>query len=71
MNCPVCGKKSVVMETRNTPESIHRRRKCTSCGQLFYTQERVMEHCLYFYEVANEYRRGLKNSKAKDEQVQQ
>lgn len=69
MNCPVCDAKSLVMETRGDDMSIHRRRKCTSCGHLFYTQERVMEHCLYFYEVANEYRRGLKNSKAKDEQV--
>ena len=67
MECPVCGEKSIVMETRKTFESVHRRRKCVKCGHLFYTQERAMEHCLYFYEVANEYRRSLKNSKATDE----
>ena len=41
MNCPYCGKKSKVVDTRTAGEGIRRRRECKSCGQRFTTYERV------------------------------
>lgn len=42
MHCPFCGSAdSQVLDTRDNPEGIHRRRKCRHCGQRFNTVERV------------------------------
>jgi transcriptional repressor NrdR len=41
MNCPYCGKKSKVVDTRTAGEGIRRRRECKSCGQRFTTYERI------------------------------
>lgn len=42
MRCPFCGSNnSQVLETRDAPDGIHRRRKCRECGQRFSTTERV------------------------------
>ena len=44
MNCPNCGGKLHVDSTMNMSDnSIHRRRKCSSCGKIFGTIERVVE----------------------------
>jgi transcriptional repressor NrdR len=41
VNCPYCGKKSMVVDTRSAGEGIRRRRECKACGQRFTTYERV------------------------------
>jgi transcriptional repressor NrdR len=41
MNCPYCGKKSKVVDTRSAGEGIRRRRECKACGQRFTTYERI------------------------------
>lgn len=41
MDCPYCGSKSKVVDSRSTGEGIRRRRECKACGQRFTTYERV------------------------------
>jgi transcriptional repressor NrdR len=42
MRCPNCGTEdSQVLETRDAPEAVHRRRRCKHCQQRFNTVERV------------------------------
>ncbi len=42
MRCPYCGKEeSKVIDTRESDESIRRRRECLTCGKRFTTYERV------------------------------
>ncbi len=41
MNCPYCGSKSKVIDSRSAGEGIRRRRECLACGQRFTTYERV------------------------------
>jgi len=43
MRCPYCGHSgSRVVDTRDSGESVRRRRECLACGQRFTTYERVM-----------------------------
>lgn len=39
MTCPVCGGQLIVIDSRPTEDSIHRRRKCVECGYRFSTIE--------------------------------
>ena len=42
MHCPYCGSaKSRVTDSRDTDESIRRRRECTNCGVRFTTYEHI------------------------------
>ncbi len=41
MNCPYCGSKSKVIDSRSAGEGIRRRRECLACGQRFTTYERI------------------------------
>lgn len=42
MKCPYCGKRnSRVIDTREVPDGIRRRRECSHCHQRFTTYERV------------------------------
>lgn len=42
MNCPHCSKTShKVIDTRDTGDSIRRRRQCQNCGQRFTTYENI------------------------------
>ena len=41
MQCPYCGKKSRVVDTRSAGEGVRRRRECQVCGRRFTTYERV------------------------------
>lgn len=41
MECPYCGGKSQVIDTRTSGEGIRRRRECRVCGQRFTTYERI------------------------------
>lgn len=39
MTCPLCGKKTKVIDTRASMDAIARKRICISCRYVFYTQE--------------------------------
>ena len=39
MNCPVCGEKTIVLDSRPREDCVRRRRKCTDCGYVFVTLE--------------------------------
>ena len=41
MQCPYCGKKSRVVDTRSAGEGVRRRRECQVCERRFTTYERV------------------------------
>ncbi len=44
MRCPFCGKEqNKVIDTRESDETIRRRRECTDCGRRFTTYERVAQ----------------------------
>ena len=44
MLCPYCGKNETkVVDKRNSPDSIRRRRECSKCGKRFTTHERIEE----------------------------
>ena len=43
MKCPFCGSTgSRVVDTRDAPQGIRRRRRCVDCGQRFTTYERII-----------------------------
>ena len=39
MNCPVCGEKTKVTDSRPNEDSVRRHRKCLECGYVFVTIE--------------------------------
>jgi transcriptional repressor NrdR len=44
MECPFCGKpQNKVVDTRESDETIRRRRQCLSCGKRFTTYERIAQ----------------------------
>lgn len=44
MQCPYCGKEqNRVIDTRESDETIRRRRECSSCGRRFTTYERIAQ----------------------------
>ncbi len=46
MICPKCNGKLKVVDTRNIKKdnSIIRRKRCLSCGALYYTKEKEVEY---------------------------
>ncbi len=43
MECPECGGKTVVVESREFLGAVYRRRKCKKCGFRFQTEEIEMD----------------------------
>lgn len=43
MDCPVCGKKTKVNETRDTGDKVYRTRRCEPCDWLLTTLEVVID----------------------------
>ena len=43
MECPECGEKTKVVETRPYAGAVYRRRKCLECNFIFYTEETEVE----------------------------
>src|SRR5512143_3754594 len=44
MQCPYCGKEqNRVIDTRESDETIRRRRECIGCGRRFTTYERIAQ----------------------------
>jgi transcriptional repressor NrdR len=41
MKCPFCKKETKVLESRESDESLRRRRECVRCGRRFTTYERI------------------------------
>jgi len=39
MICPLCGGKTKTLDSRDKEGYTKRRRKCESCGYVFYTEE--------------------------------
>lgn len=39
MNCPICGEKTKVTDSRPDEDSVRRHRKCLECGYVFITIE--------------------------------
>ena len=47
MPCPYCGEDSQVIDSRETSNSVRRRRECLDCGSRFTTYERIEAPALY------------------------
>lgn len=43
MNCPKCGKRSAVIDSRPRKTGVFRRRECNHCGHRYSTVERLYE----------------------------
>lgn len=55
MICPMCGEKTLVVQTATDIDEIVRERKCTVCGHRFYTSEKDID-APYGYEVISRIR---------------
>ena len=39
MTCPCCFERTTVTDSRTDGETVYRRRRCDSCGYVFFTTE--------------------------------
>ena len=40
LNCPICGGKTKVIDTRHTSNNeTYRKKRCENCGEIFFTLE--------------------------------
>lgn len=39
MNCPNCNGYMPVVDSGNTGDAVYRKRKCSACGAVIYTEE--------------------------------
>lgn len=39
MNCPVCGERTQILGSKSDCESVYRKRKCSECGYIVFTEE--------------------------------
>lgn len=45
VHCPKCDNKTLVVESRIVDDVVVRKRKCKTCGDVFYTEEiEVLNH---------------------------
>lgn len=58
MRCPKCGEKTKVVDSRETPISVERMRRCKGCDRVFYTTERVVEYGRRGFYKAEQYTRA-------------
>lgn len=61
MICPKCGGNTKVTDSRSTRFTVHRRRKCTLCGHIFYTAETIADSGDIFKKVYNNYKNRRRN----------
>lgn len=54
LNCPVCGERSCIKGSFADCESVFRKRQCSVCEYIFFTEEYEADMC------AQEYRRRLR-----------
>jgi transcriptional regulator NrdR family protein len=52
MKCTECGNKTKVIESGAWKGSFHRKRKCMTCGKVFYTSESVDSKARFSLRVA-------------------
>jgi transcriptional regulator NrdR family protein len=62
MMCPECGKKTRVVDyVKNKKDcETYRKRKCGSCGHIFYTAEYEVDHNDSFHKKWTRYYRNKK-----------
>ncbi|WP_437557328.1 NrdR family transcriptional regulator [Acidithiobacillus sulfuriphilus] len=52
MNCPICGKRSRVVNTAHRPDgSVHRKQYCHRCNNVFFTREVVAQARVPMYQA--------------------
>ena len=61
MNCPKCGAATKVADSRSDNKSVHRRRKCSLCGNVFYTAETISNSDETFKKTYNNYHNRRRN----------
>lgn len=61
MNCPKCGGNTKVTDSRSDSKSVHRRRKCILCGNVFYTAETKSDSDDMFKKTYNNYHNRRRN----------
>ena len=67
MNCPKCNGATTVTESISSYHAVSRRRRCKSCGNNFFTTEKVLaDSPIYFSQMRFEKQWGLKHDKAKE-----
>ena len=60
MNCPECGGKSAIMETREAGYGTRRRHKCLSCYHGFSTVEITMIEYKYLANIVKKLEKTFK-----------
>lgn len=60
MNCPKCNSPTSVTNSATRDGIVYRRRKCTECGEIMFTQERIAERQNYSRSVLNQIRKPQK-----------
>lgn len=61
MICPECGATTKVVDSRFDSKSVHRRRKCPLCGNVFYTAETISISGDMFKKTYNNYHNRRRN----------
>ena len=60
MECPACGGKSKVIDSRKVEMNVFRTRKCIDCSHILYTEETSIsleEADVYMAAIKREYRK--------------
>lgn len=64
MNCPSCGKPSLVLDTRTVGGYVRRRRKCETCPEKWSTLEIHIDQARAIVGNEQDFRRDLINATA-------
>lgn len=43
MDCPICESRTKVVDSRSYAGAVYRRRRCSTCGNEFITEEDILE----------------------------
>lgn len=63
MTCPICGENAPVDLTRKGVDVVCRKRKCSKCKHVFYTEEVEVKYHTAFLELEREYRKSLEEKR--------
>ncbi len=66
MKCPKCGGKSCVVDVREVPYGVRRRRSCEECGCRFSTVEVRIEEYFALVRFKRAIKEAIVNLKARD-----
>ena len=59
MTCPYCGENAPVVRSRKSADVVCRKRRCSKCKYVFYTEEVEVESHETFLELEQEYLKSL------------